>query len=120
MYLNYSEGTESDILKEYGRTQLIGMVKRYEIDPFFRINATITISNLGDDSALDYLVIASVLSNEWSRDNNSIVIQSTGSIVAFYKVWKSCYERGLNVIGLNIDSIMSNNFPIIWNILKTS
>ena len=119
MNMNYIDGCEQDILQKYQISQLEVMVKQYELDPFFRINAKMTINSLSIDQSLDYLCEASVLKNEWSRQEDEVNISSVGSIAAFHKVWKNCVQSDyLRNVALDIDSIMGVNFPTLWAILK--
>lgn len=120
MYLNTQTGSENEILMDYSNIQLKNMVRRYELDPFFRINVTISIPNLTIDSALGYLVEGSLLRNEYKREGDIVHITSSGSVATFHKVWKNCNQVGLVNIAADIDGIMGFNYPTLWSILKTN
>lgn len=120
MYLNSSSGSENEILQDYSNSQLKSMVRRYELDPFFKMCATITIPNISIDNALGYLVEGSLLKNEYKREGDIVHITSVGSVATFHKVWKNCVQRGLINIAADIDGIMGFNYPTLWHILKTN
>lgn len=120
MYLNSHSGSENEILMNYSNNQLKNMARRYELDPFFRINVTITIPNLSVDMTLDYLIESCLLRNEYKREGDFIHITSSGSVAAFHKVWKNCINCGLTNIAADIDSILGVNYPTLWGILKNT
>ena len=92
MNMNYIDGCEQDILQKYQISQLEVMVKQYELDPFFRINAKMTILGLGIDQAildnpeqLDEQTLTSLLANEALASSLGLIFLS-GLFVFFTSI----------------------------------